>query len=87
MKQADSDIKILILIFFLGYFDFIEFILSTNYIPKFIKSSGSLENRLGGILTILSALFFYYLLKFHHIQASIFFSFNHWHMFNYSNNH
>ena len=63
MKQPDSNIKILFLIFFSGYFDFIEFILSTNYIPKFIKSSGSLENRLGGILTISSALFFYYLLK------------------------
>ena len=64
MKRPDSKIKILCLIFFAGYFDFIEFILSTNYIPKFIKSSGSLESRLGGILTISSALFFYYLLKF-----------------------
>ena len=64
MKRPDSRIKILCLIFFAGYFDFIEFILSTNYIPKFIKSSGSLESRLGGILTISSALFFYYLLKF-----------------------
>lgn len=84
MKQPDSNIKILILIFFLGYFDFIEFILSTNYIPKFIKSSGSLENRLGGILTISSALFFYYLLKLPIFRHQFF---NYWYMFNYSNNH
>ena len=63
MKGSDSIIIIVFLIFISSYFDFIEFILSTNYIPYYFKSSGSLEMRLGGILTISSALFFYYLLK------------------------
>ena len=64
LSRPDSKIKIFFLIFVASYFDFVEFILSTNYIPKFPKASGSLETRLGGILTISSALFFYYLLKF-----------------------
>ena len=63
MKGNDSIIIIVFLVFISSYFDFIEFILSTNYIPYYFKSSGSLEMRLGGILTISSALFFYYLLK------------------------
>jgi len=63
MKGQDSIITIVFLIFISSYFDFVEFILSTNYIPYYFKSSGSLEMRLGGILTISSALFFYYLLK------------------------
>ena len=63
MKGQDSIITIVFLIFLSSYFDFVEFILSTNYIPYYFKSSGSLEMRLGGILTISSALFFYYLLK------------------------
>jgi hypothetical protein len=63
MKGQDSIITIVFLIFISSYFDFVEFILSTNYIPYYFKSSGSLVMRLGGILTISSALFFYYLLK------------------------
>ena len=64
IKRPDSKIKILFLIFVTGYSDFVEFILSTNYVPKFPNSSGSLDLRLGGILTICVALFFYYLLRF-----------------------
>ena len=63
MRMPHSKIKIAFLIFVIGFFDFIEYILSTNYNPKFINSSISLDIRLGGILTIISALFFYYLLK------------------------
>ena len=62
-ETHDSKLKIAFLIFILSFFDFVEFILSTNYIPKFLNVSGSLEIRLGGILTISAALFFYYLLK------------------------
>ena len=58
MTRPDSYIKIIFLICVEGYFDFIEFILSTNYVPKFPVSSGSLEIRLGGILIVSSALFF-----------------------------
>ena len=63
MKGSDSIIIIVFLIFISSYFDFIEFILSTNYIPYYFKSSGSLEMRLGGILTISSALFFLLFIK------------------------
>ena len=56
MKNPDSTIKLLLLIFFVSYFDFIQFLLYTVYIPKFQNFSGSLELRLGGILTILSAI-------------------------------
>ena len=64
INTLDSNIKIGFLIFVAAYFDFVEFNLSTNYIPKFPNSSGSLDLRLGGILTIISALFFHFLLKF-----------------------
>ena len=72
LKSPDSKIKILFLIFVAGYSDFVEFILSTNYLPKFPDSSGSLDIRLGGILTIFVALFFYYLLKFPLFRHQIF---------------
>lgn len=63
MKPNRSPVKILFLIFVASYSDFIEFILMTNYAPRFSKCSPTLEIRLGGILTITSALFFYFLLK------------------------
>ena len=72
MKNPDSTIKLLFLIFFISYFDFIQYILYTVYIPKFSHFSGSLELRLGGILTILSALLCYYLLKFPIYKHQIF---------------
>ena len=63
MKRTDSDFNIFFLIFTSSYFDFVQFILSSNYIPKFLRTSESLDLRLSGVLTISSALFFYYLLK------------------------
>ena len=60
----DSVCKIYFLIFISSFFDFIEFTLSVSYLSKFYNISGSLETRLSGILTISSALFFYYILKF-----------------------
>ena len=64
MNKHDPYIKIVFIILVAGYSDFVEFILSTNYIPKFTKTSSSLDMRGGGISTISSALFFHYLLKF-----------------------
>ena len=63
MKKIDSDFNIFFLIFTSSYFDFVQFILSSNYIPKFLRTSEFLDLRLSGVLTISSALFFYYLLK------------------------
>ena len=59
----DNLLKLYILIFFSSFFDFVEFTLSVSYLSKFYGISNSLESRLSSILTISSALFFYYLLK------------------------
>ena len=73
ITPPDHIIKIYVLIFISSIFDFVEFTLSVFYLPKFYKLSGSLESRLSGILTISSALFFYYVLKFQ-IYSHQFFS-------------
>ena len=59
----DSKFKIYFLIFTISYLDFTEFVLLYNYLPTFPNSSSSLDIRLGGIMTIISSIFFYYLLK------------------------
>ena len=59
----DKVVKLYLLIFFASFFDFVEFTLSVSYLSKFYNISSSLESRLSGILTISSALFFYYILK------------------------
>ena len=71
ITPPDHIIKIYALIS--SIFDFVEFTLSVFYLPKFYKLSKSLESRLSGILTISSALFFYYVLKFQ-IYSHQFFS-------------
>jgi len=63
ISSPDKTVKIYLLIFFASFFDFVEFTLSVSYLTNFKKISGSLESRLSGILTISSALFFYYILK------------------------
>ena len=63
MKIPDSTFKIFFLIFITAYFDFVEFTLLSNTIPKFVNSSNSLDIRLEGIMTIISSVLFYYLLK------------------------
>ena len=63
ISPHDKTTKIYLLIFFSSFFDFVEFTLSFSYLVKFYKISGSLKSRLSGILTISSALFFYFLLK------------------------
>ena len=73
ITPPDHIIKIYALIFISSIFDFVEFTLSVFYLPKFYKLSGSLESRLSGILTISSALFFCYVLKFQ-IYSHQFFS-------------
>ena len=59
----DKVVKLYLLIFFASFFDFVGFTLSVSYLSKLYNISSSLESRLSGILTISSALFFYYLLK------------------------
>ena len=52
----------MLMIFFAGFFDFVQFVISLNT-PKFINISGSIGSRLGGFLTIFDALFYYYILR------------------------
>ena len=78
MARADCLIKISFLVIMTAFFDFFEFILSTYYIDKIHKISGSLQLRLGGVLILSSSLLYWHLLKFqiykHHIFSLIIFS-------------
>ena len=62
--QIDSNIKIYLLYFMIAFFDFVEFTISVLYLPKYHEFPGSLENRLCGLLIIISSLIYYYVLKF-----------------------
>ena len=64
ISHPDSNFKIYLLLFMASFFDFIEFIMSTFYLPQFEGISQTLEMRISSILIISSALFFYFLLKF-----------------------
>ena len=63
MNSSDGYLKIIFLILLIPFFDFIEFTLSIELLSKFFTSSYSLESRLRGILIILDALIYYFLLK------------------------
>ena len=71
MKPRDSKVKMYSLIFLASFFDFIEFLVSNYYIPRFKYMSKTLEIRLSSFLTLSSAIFFIYVLKLqmhnHHI--------------------
>ena len=74
MTYHDTKFKVYILIFIATYFDFIEFILTSYYFPKFENISKSLDLRLGSALTLSSFLFSYWILKmqvFKHHKFSI----------------
>ena len=72
LSPRDSRFKMNLLIFMASFFDFIEFLLSTFYIPQYKDKSKSLEIRLSSILTISSALFFYFVLKLPLFKHQIF---------------
>ena len=59
----DSDKKILFLIFYASFCDFVQFVMTLQF-AKFINISDSLELRLRGFFTIYDALFYYYVLRF-----------------------
>ena len=58
----DSTTKIMFLIFIVGFYDFVQFMISFHT-PKFINISRSIGKRLSGFLTIFDALFYYYVLR------------------------
>lgn len=64
MKSPDSNTKILVLIFFTAYFDFVQFILLTLYMPKFPVLSPTAESRFGGGIIIVGAIICYFYLKY-----------------------
>ena len=72
LSPRDSKFKIYLLIFMASFFDFIEFVLSTLYVPQYKDKSKSLEIRLSSLLTICSALFFYFILKLPLFKHQIF---------------
>ena len=72
IQSRDSTFKIFLLLFICSLFDFIEFLISTYYIPEFKLISKTLEMRLSSFLTLSAALFFIYVLKFQIYKHQIF---------------
>ena len=71
LNRIDGIIKIAFLIFCAGLMDFVQFVLSLHT-PKFINTSGSIESRLGGFLTMFDALYYRYVLRFDILRHQIF---------------
>ena len=63
IKRPDSKFKRILLIFFTAYFDFVEFVISSFYMPKYKVLSPTAESRFGGGIIILAALICHYVLK------------------------
>ena len=63
LSYPDSDRKIKILIAFVAYFDWIQFIIYLVTVPKYKYVSNSIVSRLSGILAIPSAFFYSYVIK------------------------
>ena len=62
VKIIDTKPKIIFIIFCCSFFDFIQFVISINA-PQFINVSASVSTRLGEVLIIFDALFYYFALK------------------------
>ena len=67
----DNYFKIYLILILLAYFDSIEFKMSVLYLPKIHEFSGSLEDRLCGLIIIFCSIIYCYVLKYplfrHHI--------------------
>ena len=63
LSYPDSDRKIKILIAFVAYFDWIQFIIYLVTVPRYKYVSNSIVSRLSGILAISSAFFYSYVIK------------------------
>lgn len=62
-KRPDSIFKILLLLFFASFFDFVEFIIANSYMSRISILSPTCEFRFGGLIIIIGALICYYNLK------------------------
>ena len=72
INRPDSNFKIHLLIFLVAFFDYVQFYIWTSQIPKLKYISSSLLNRLSVVSTIIDALFYYYVLKFHIFKHQMF---------------
>ena len=73
INLPDSKLKIALLIFFTAFYDFIEFIIETFYIPKYRGLSKTVVVRFGGVIIIFSSLLCYYNLRLNILRLSIIF--------------
>ena len=72
IMPRDRKYKIYFLIFMASFFDWIQFMIWTVYVPRYINVSGSIVSRLGGILTITNGLFSYYALRLPILRHQLF---------------
>ena len=71
LKSVDGTCKIMFLIFCAGLMDFVQTVISL-YTPKFSNISSSISSRLGGFLTIVDALYYYFVLRFSILRHQFF---------------
>ena len=64
MNRTDSNLKMILLIFFTSYFDFVEFVISSFYMPKYSVLSPTAATRFGGGIIIIGALICHFVLRF-----------------------
>jgi hypothetical protein len=64
ISSNSKNIWMYMLLLAISFFDFIQFISRTYYLPNYKKKSNSLEARLQNMTTIFTSLFYHFLLKF-----------------------
>ena len=72
LSYPDSNEKIFFLIFCITFFDWIQFLIWTVNVPKYLYISSSIVSRLSGILAISCALLCYYTLRLQIFKHQIF---------------
>ena len=63
INQPDNPFKIYLLIFFVAFFDWVQFSIWNANVPKFKTLSNSLVSRLSVVITMTDALFYIYVLR------------------------
>ena len=75
MNRPDSDLKIILLIFFASFFDFMEFVIGSFFLPKYHGLSKTTTLRFGGIIIIISSLLCHFNLRMkilkHHFYSLV----------------
>ena len=64
LKSVDGPFKKILLIFFAGFFDFIEYIIAVFFVPKIANISPTIDTRIGCLSTIVASLICTYALRF-----------------------